>query len=97
MLWPAAERPQPWPCPQCGGPRVLELQLMPGLLAALGDGLAWLAEQNNAQADGDDAAAAPSVDGWAWLTLAVFSCKSSCGGSDGWTVAEEQLVMCQEQ
>ncbi len=96
MLWPAAERPQPQPCPRCGNPRVPELQLMPGLLAALGDGLAWQAEQEKAEAGGRATVAAPSVDSWVWLTLAVFTCKASCGQSDGWNVTEEQIVSCQE-
>ncbi len=71
---------------------------MPGLLAALGDGLAWQAEQESKKAGGSRATGtAPSVDNWAWLTLAVFTCKASCAQSDGWNFAEEQTVSCQEQ
>ena len=71
---------------------------MPGLLAALGDGLAWLAARNSAKEGGEVyVVETPSVDAWVWLTLAVFTCKASCGASGGWTFAEEQVAMCQEQ
>ena len=71
---------------------------MPGLLAALGDGLAWLAERNNAETGCEaTVVAAPSVDAWGWLTLAVFTCKTSCGTSGVWTIAEEQIGICQEK
>jgi hypothetical protein len=97
VLWPAVQRPQPLPCPQCGGPRVPELQLMPGLLAALEEGLAWLEPRHGAGSSCRADGASPSLDRWTWLTIAVFTCANSCGGSGAqWTVAEEQLEMCLE-
>ena len=97
MPWPAVEKPQPGTCALCGGPCVAELQLMPGLLAAIGDGLAWLAERDIADTRGSMSPPAASIEHWTWLTLAVFTCKTSCSGSDSWTIAEGQIVMCQEQ
>ena len=98
VLWPAVQRPQPLPCPRCGGRRVLELQLMPGLLAALEEGLAWVELRDGSETGCTAGGAPPSLDHWTWLTIAVFTCANSCGGSSAeWTFAEEQVEMCIEQ
>ena len=97
VLWPAAQRPQPLPCPRCGSPRVHELQLMPGLLAALDEGLAWMESHHVCGTGGTKGGALPSIERWTWLTVAVLTCNKSCGdGTSGWTVADEQLEMCLE-
>lgn len=88
-LWPTKPTPEPRPCERCGGPRLLELQLVPGLLHALDVGLAWHSEHGAGQG--------VSTDDWNWLSVAVFTCARSCGGAgDGAGVTQEQLEICLE-
>lgn len=89
VLWPTKPAPEPRPCEQCGGPRRLELQLMPGLMHALDEGLAWQAEHGAGQG--------PTIDDWNWLSIAVFTCAKSCSdGRGGVSVMQEQVDICLE-
>lgn len=90
MLWPLPQPPQPPPCEACGAPRMFELQAMPALHAALSEGLSWQADSGGGDDDGG-----LSIDAWAWLTVAVFSCSQSCSIGTG-CIAEEHVVLANE-
>lgn len=65
-------------CPHCRAPRVLELQLVPGAIAALEE---------------DMPAARVLAEGMEWGTIIVGVCSADCCGSlDGASVAREEWV-----
>ena len=79
---------------------MLELQLMPGLLHALDEGLAWHAEQGTGTVDSranQRSGQSPCIDDWNWLTVAVFTCAASCGAGPGAvSISREQVELCME-
>ena len=84
----------------CGSGRVLELQLMPGLLHALDEGLAWQTGQGvdiDHPRVGQSLGQGPCIDDWNWLSIAIFTCVSSCEGQPGvLTFSQEQLEISME-
>ncbi|VFQ96781.1 unnamed protein product [Cuscuta campestris] len=87
-LLASAEQCDPEKCRMCGGSRHYEMQLMPPLLYFLHEACSDKLKQ--------------SVDKWNWVTLIVYTCSKSCwdissegncGKDDGWTVAEEAIVV----
>ena len=91
-------------CPACRAPRGFELQVMPALHQALAEGLSWQQQKQQQQHEGVGAAgtgspAEPSIESWSWLSLAVFTCSASCGGSSdggGPCLAEEVVHLLNE-
>ena len=78
----------------CGARRVLELQAMPALHAALGEGLQWQRDSRGSGATGTHSAL--SIDAWNWLTIAVFTCSQSCCAGTDCTLAEEHVALADE-
>lgn len=89
LLWPKSSAPPPpSPCPLCGAPRVFELQLMPALSQMVLEAAGMLQEQELAV----DAAVVNAVGNWDWCTVAVFTCRDSCGSG----VAAEEVLLVTE-
>lgn len=84
LLWPDRELPAVPPCTCCGAARVVELQLIAPLAAALEEANEYLRES-----EGSGTVLVP--DTWDWSTVAVWTCGASCAASSGtrWAVVEE--------
>ncbi|CAH9089643.1 unnamed protein product [Cuscuta epithymum] len=83
-LLASAEQSDPDKCRLCGGSRHYEMQLMPPLLYFLHEATGKKLKQ--------------CLDKWNWMTLIVYTCSNNCSsegscGKDGWTVAEEAIVV----
>ena len=92
LLWPSEMRPEPGCCPQCGSPRVWEMQIMAPLMSLLLEAAQWLAEAGDSSTV---EAANKAAASWAWCTLAVATCSSSCSNNSGWL--QEHVAVALEQ
>jgi Programmed cell death protein 2, C-terminal putative domain len=73
---------------------VFELQTMPAMHTALGEGLQW--QQSASSSGGDGSSGELSIDAWSWLTIAVFTCSKSCSVGTGYTLVEEHVALADE-
>ena len=65
---------------------------MTPLIPALAESAAWLCE---AEGGGRRPALLQPADSWEWLTLAINTCRASCGAGSG-LLAEEVVVVNEE-
>lgn len=90
LLWPDRETPAVSPCGRCGAARVVELQLVAPLAAALEEASEYLYRTEGTET-------VPVPDAWDWSTVAVWSCGASCGENRGsWSLAEEVCILSKE-
>ncbi len=75
-MWPLPSAPTPPAC-ACGAPRVLELQLMSPLCAAVLECATWLDAAGMAR----HREAMNALGNAEWLTVALFTCEANCCGA----------------
>jgi len=89
-LWPLdGDPPRPTPCGTCGAQRVLQVQLMAPLIAALEESMEWL------EAEGlDKCMMKLPPSSWEWSTIVIYTCSARCGELGTWV--EEEVVLVGE-